>query len=214
MNIGEKIFELRKEKKLSQEEVADKLNVTRQTVSKWETNQSLPDFDKIVPLCDLFEISTDELLKGTKTETIENNEKADDSKIVLDDDAKKVRKARGISIAIFLYFVAVVWISIAVAVLNIDPIISTGIFLLICGGATYLIVYTSMIYKVEKQEEKTTSLEKQITNIISIIILLIYLIVSFTTMAWHITWILWIVYAIIEEIVKLVFMLRSNKDEE
>lgn len=214
MNIGEKIFELRKEKKLSQEEVADKLNVTRQTVSKWETNQSLPDFDKIVPLCDLFEISTDELLKGIKTETIENNEKADDSKIVLDDDAKKVRKARGISIAIFLYFVAVVWISIAVAVLKFDPIISTGIFLLICGGATYLIVYTSMIYKVEKQEEKTTSLEKQITNIISIIILLIYLIVSFTTMAWHITWLLWIVYAIIEEIVKLVFMLRSNKDEE
>ena len=49
MNIGEKIFELRKSRNLSQEEVAEKLNVTRQTVSKWETNQSTPDFDKIVP---------------------------------------------------------------------------------------------------------------------------------------------------------------------
>ena len=49
MNIGEKIFELRKSRNLSQEEVAEKLNVTRQTVSKWETNKSTPDFDKIVP---------------------------------------------------------------------------------------------------------------------------------------------------------------------
>ena len=63
MNIGEKLFELRKKKNLSQEEVADKLNVTRQTVSKWETNQSTPDFDKIVPLCELFEIR---IIKGKK----------------------------------------------------------------------------------------------------------------------------------------------------
>lgn len=68
MNIGEKLFELRKSKNLSQEEVAEKLNVTRQTVSKWETNQSTPDFDKILPLCELFEISTEELLTGKKTE--------------------------------------------------------------------------------------------------------------------------------------------------
>ena len=43
MNIGEKLYELRKGKNLSQEEVADKLNVTRQTISKWETNASTPD---------------------------------------------------------------------------------------------------------------------------------------------------------------------------
>ena len=75
MNIGEKLFELRKNKNLSQEEVAEKLNVTRQTVSKWETNQSTPDFDKIVPLCELFEISTDELLRGKKSESqVEEND--------------------------------------------------------------------------------------------------------------------------------------------
>ncbi len=68
MNLGEKLYELRKEKNLSQEEVADRLNVTRQTVSKWETNQSTPDFDKIVPICELFEISTEELLTGKKQE--------------------------------------------------------------------------------------------------------------------------------------------------
>ena len=43
MSIGKKLYELRKQKGLSQEEVADKLNVSRQTVSKWETDQSMPD---------------------------------------------------------------------------------------------------------------------------------------------------------------------------
>ena len=57
MNIGEKLLELRKAKHLSQEEVADRLNVSRQTVSKWETDQSMPDFDKIAPLCELYQIS-------------------------------------------------------------------------------------------------------------------------------------------------------------
>lgn len=58
MSLGQRLIELRKEKKLSQEEVAGKLNVTRQTVSKWETDQSTPDFDKILPLCELYGIST------------------------------------------------------------------------------------------------------------------------------------------------------------
>ena len=74
MDLGERLFELRKAKNLTQDDVAEKLNVTRQTVSKWETNQSTPDFDKIVPLCELYEISPNELLTGEKQEqeTVDN----------------------------------------------------------------------------------------------------------------------------------------------
>ena len=68
MSLGERLYELRKKKGLSQEEVAEKLNVTRQSVSKWETDESKPDFDKIVPICELYEITTNELLSGTKEE--------------------------------------------------------------------------------------------------------------------------------------------------
>ena len=68
MSLGERLIELRKEKHLSQEEVADRLNVTRQTVSKWELDQSTPDFDKILPICELYGISTEELIEGTKKE--------------------------------------------------------------------------------------------------------------------------------------------------
>lgn len=64
MNIGEKIYNLRKKKNMSQEDLASVLNVSRQTISKWETGESNPDIDKIVPLCNFFEISTDEFLKG------------------------------------------------------------------------------------------------------------------------------------------------------
>ena len=56
MKIGEKIYSLRKKHNLSQEELANELNVSRQTVSKWEVGESCPDFDKIVPLysCNCF----------------------------------------------------------------------------------------------------------------------------------------------------------------
>ena len=56
MSLGEKLLSLRKKKGLSQEEVADLLHVTRQTVSKWETDQSTPDFDKVVPILSLIHI--------------------------------------------------------------------------------------------------------------------------------------------------------------
>ncbi len=61
MNLGEKIYQLRTEKNLSQGDLADKLDVSRQSVSKWENNTAVPDLDKLIKLCDIFEISLDEL---------------------------------------------------------------------------------------------------------------------------------------------------------
>ena len=62
MNFSEKLFELRKKSGLSQEELADKINVSRQTISKWEMNQSSPEMDKLVNLSEIFNISIDELV--------------------------------------------------------------------------------------------------------------------------------------------------------
>ncbi len=63
MTLGEKIFRLRTEQGLSQETFGEKLGVSRQSVSKWETDQSIPELDKIVTISDLFGVSTDYLLK-------------------------------------------------------------------------------------------------------------------------------------------------------
>lgn len=62
MTLGEKITHLRSAAGMSQEELADKLSVSRQSVSKWEMDHAQPQIDKILQLCELFHISTDELL--------------------------------------------------------------------------------------------------------------------------------------------------------
>lgn len=62
MTIGDKIKKLRKDNNMTQEDIAEKLNVSRQTISKWETNIVIPDADNIVSICKLFNITTDELL--------------------------------------------------------------------------------------------------------------------------------------------------------
>lgn len=63
--MKERINLLRKKMGLSQEELANKIGVSRQAVSKWESGQSMPDLDKIIALSDLFGVSTDYILKGT-----------------------------------------------------------------------------------------------------------------------------------------------------
>ncbi len=62
MNLGEKIYDLRTKKNLSQGDIADALDVSRQSVSKWENNNAVPDLDKIVKLAEIFEVSLDELV--------------------------------------------------------------------------------------------------------------------------------------------------------
>ncbi len=62
MTIGEKILKLRTLAGLSQEQLAEKVSVSRQSVSKWEMNQAMPQIDKVLQLCSLFDVTTDELL--------------------------------------------------------------------------------------------------------------------------------------------------------
>lgn len=61
MNLGEKIVSLRKKNNLSQEELAEKVGVTRQTISKWELEETTPDINQAKKLSKLFNISLDEL---------------------------------------------------------------------------------------------------------------------------------------------------------
>ena len=62
MSLGERIQQLRKNRGLSQEQLADSLNVSRQAISKWETDQSSPEIDNILALSRVFSVTTDELL--------------------------------------------------------------------------------------------------------------------------------------------------------
>lgn len=210
MNLGEKLLSLRKKKGLSQEEVADLLHVTRQTISKWETNQSVPDFDKVVPICNLYEISTEELFKENR---VVDREKEVGEEIYATEHTHK--RAMYTTIAVMLYIFSIVVIIFFSVVLR-SPIVGVCIFFVVIAIATGLLVYIEMMRpskEVKEKEKRVLSREeklyKQITSVLALFVLVIYLIVSILTMAWFITWILWIVYALLTEIIKLCFSLKG-----
>ncbi len=70
MDLSEKIQKLRKTNGLSQEELSEQLGVTRQSISKWESNQATPELDKIVKLAEIFDTNTDYLLKPSATDDL------------------------------------------------------------------------------------------------------------------------------------------------
>ncbi len=238
MNLGEKLFELRKSKNLTQDDVAEKLDVTRQTVSKWETNQSTPDFDKIAPLCKLYEITPNELLIGETDDAQEDNNKHVEKKNLNEvknhiftrgkDNPKesyenmtknqiKEKSAKIVSTSIFIYIIAVAFLMIAVPVKHANPIIASAVFLLLAGwSTTRMIKHYMSIPKFEKtkEEKRQGKLIKQINEIIIGFCIAIYFIVSFVTFAWHVTWVIFIISALLCQVVKLVFMLKGEEENE
>lgn len=118
MKLGQKIAGLRKKSSLSQEALAEKMNVSRQAVSKWESNQSIPDIEKIVDLSELFGVTTDYLLKNG-TPSFELPGKSSEEKIekalpaITDQEidqylevAKKAAHFESLSIALFFLAIA------------------------------------------------------------------------------------------------------------
>ena len=146
MNIGERLLKLRKQKGLSQEEIANIIGVSRQTISKWETGESNPDFDKIIPLCDLYNITTDELIRGeigNKEEIVEEK----DTKVIEDKSEReedlnisyksvKKHEALVVSISVFLYFISVVWIIFIESLNVISEELMISVFLVIVAIPT------------------------------------------------------------------------------
>ena len=94
-NIGETIASLRKEKGMTQSELAEKMNVTDKAVSKWERNLSCPDINTISKLANILEISVEELLKTKK-----NNLKTTKVKSLSNLIFKVVALAMGISVTV------------------------------------------------------------------------------------------------------------------
>lgn len=75
MKLGKQIHQLRKLAGMTQEQMAEKLNVSRQTISKWESETTLPDLDSMVHICRMFQISLDDLLLKEEEPMTERNEK-------------------------------------------------------------------------------------------------------------------------------------------
>lgn len=81
MNIGDKLVELRKKKGLSQEELAEKLDVTRQTISKWELNETSPNINQAKEISRLFNVSLDELAQNNISDILINKMNKNDKRL-------------------------------------------------------------------------------------------------------------------------------------
>lgn len=203
MNISERLFDLRKKKNLSQEELANILGVSRQTISKWETGESNPDFDKIIPLCEFYGITSDELLSGKKD--IVESKKEDN----------KNNFARNIAIAVSLYILSIVAVVLSEEIFN-QEVIGIALFFTIDAIATGLIVYSSIKYKSkeEKKEKPENTIVGQLCSIIGLIGVIIYFIVSFLTGAWYITWIIFIIIGLCCSLTRLIFSLKEENNKK
>ncbi len=173
MRLGQKITELRKKNNLSQEALAEKMNVSRQAVSKWESDQSIPDIEKIVNLSELFGVTTDYLLKsGAPSFEIKTVDiPAEDKLPILPDElvqkylstAKKSSQLRALAIALAIFTPACISFCSALSGLLIGAsdkmqliisLIGFAATIVILAIACGLLVYSFLIMREFKQLNK------------------------------------------------------------
>ena len=96
MKFNEKLIELRKKEGLSQEQLGNKVNVSRQTVSKWELGETTPELEKLMELSKVFNISIDKLVGKEDDETLNEDQRIFYGKVRLDYEYKSKTKIKGI----------------------------------------------------------------------------------------------------------------------
>lgn len=109
MHIGERIYKLRTERKMSQGDLADALDVSRQSISKWETNSSVPELDKLVKLSEIFGVTLDELIRDKQPP----EQAAEPAPKVIYVEQSAPISAQRIAGIVLLCFAALLWLMIA-----------------------------------------------------------------------------------------------------
>ena len=110
VKIGKFIAECRKEKELTQSQLAEELNITDKAVSKWETGKGMPDVSIMMELCDILGINVNELLSGEKLSEEKYKEKANENIVSMIKIADENKKTKNKVIFIFAIIIAVFFI--------------------------------------------------------------------------------------------------------
>ena len=125
--FGNFLYELRKEKGMTQQELAEKLNITNKAVSKWETGEAFPETAQLVPLADIFGVTVDELLRGKRSAEKSTGEGSIDSAVPVSEQAapapETVRTKRRLSKRVKLILCAAAAIIVALLCVFI-PVVS------------------------------------------------------------------------------------------
>lgn len=158
MILADKIINLRKKNGWSQEELAEKMQVSRQAVSKWESAQTVPDLDKLLTLSRLFGVTTDYLLKDElDTEEHTNEDYPPVSKVSLAEAGEYLsfRKKASVLIALATFLciispIPLILLSGAVAVFSFSEVVATsvglGLLLMLIACAVSLYIYCGTVH--------------------------------------------------------------------
>lgn len=110
-NLGERIYQLRTDNNMSQGDLADRLDVSRQTVSKWENNQSVPEMEKLIALSEIFSVSVDYIVKGKETKPSEQvfvKVKEDNTEDIKRYNERIIKKYVGLVLAVLGFAVSLI----------------------------------------------------------------------------------------------------------
>lgn len=171
--FAELLFKLRKEKNLTQKELASQLGVSNKTISKWENGEAYPETAQLIPLSNLFNISIDNLLKGEE-KSIEPHKKNEE------------RKKPAITPSIFkiLLATAIIFVSFAICVictsLNVDYKIYVAILLFGIAAASAIFVEMGMTNELNKSEKGASARIYSIIVAIGVMIIILSPIVIIT----------------------------------
>ena len=114
MDFSERLLTLRKEMDLTQEQLAEKMNVSRQSISKWESGQAVPELEKIIALSTIFDVTTDYLLKPSEVDELsvktERLEKQQQQILIRERKRRQASRCIAYSIGVYLLFFAIYFI--------------------------------------------------------------------------------------------------------
>ncbi len=141
--LSEKIYALRKKNNLSQEELAEKIGVSRQAISKWESGTSLPEIEKLISLSEYFNVSIDYLVK----EQAEDEQMEEKPKAANEIKPQNRAMARRIGLVICVVGIAclILWGVVSVILPANTEQISTSSMIQIDGNGIFLILCTILI---------------------------------------------------------------------
>ena len=240
MKLEEKIMTLRKKQGWSQEELAFRLDVSRQAVSKWEMGSSIPDLDKIIKMSEIFGVTTDYLLKDDAQEETpntgntysknkanfdkESDEDGDDEYDEEGDEEKdkkwtvKITRKSGkeaVFNSLFSCIILAVYLGVSLWTGRWD--ITWIIWLLY--GPMEVIVRT--IFAKKKESELSPEKKEKLKKILRIyeeiywpVIVAVYLGVSILTKRWGITWIIWIIAIFLDALCSSILRTAIAKEDK
>ena len=137
MALSEKLYTLRKKSGLSQEQLAEQLNVSRQAISKWESGTSIPESDKLISISNYFNVSLDYLMKE---DNAQSKDESQTEKTVSAQAADRTQKSVGFTICIGGIICLIVWGLLSMLNPSASDRISESSMITIDGNGVFLIL--------------------------------------------------------------------------